>query len=166
MLAPWADVLFAFDRKWWLAYGNTIAPGPELWTSNREVSKVFGLHYVRGEMGGGVAKSKDSVRLGGNSGFQALGLALLFGASEIVLLGYDMQLTNGRSHWHGDHTATYNGGNRLGNPEAKKMKQWHAAFEQIPDAVRARVINATRHTALNCFAQAPLHDVLKVNHET
>lgn len=111
-------------------------------------------------MGGGLSGSKDSVRLGGNSGFQALGLALLFGAKRVILIGYDMQLTEGRTHWHGDHKATYNGGNRLGNPEAKKVAQWHHAFEQIPEAVRARVINATRSTALKCFAQLHLSEAL------
>lgn len=111
-------------------------------------------------MGGGIASSRDSIRLGGNSGFQALGLALLFGAERVILLGYDMQLTNKRTHWHGDHVATYNNGNRLGNPTALKVKQWPEAFAQMPHSVRARVINATRHTALKCFIQRSLDECL------
>lgn len=154
-LAPWADVVFAFDRKWWLVYGECIKEGPELWTSNREVAKVLGLHHVRGEMGGGMPYGKDSIKLGRNSGFQAVQLALFFGAARVVLTGYDMQRTHGLSHWHGDHKSAL-----LGNPVASKFRYWHADFAAMPDDVRARVTNATRQTALTCFTRADLHDCL------
>ncbi|HDY5476679.1 TPA: hypothetical protein RQ695_006640, partial [Pseudomonas aeruginosa] len=38
-----------------------------------------------------------------NSGGGAVSLAIARGAKRIILLGYDMQKTNGQSHWHGDH---------------------------------------------------------------
>lgn len=143
------------DRAWWNQYAVELPEGPELWTTNREASRIWGLNYVHGEPGGGLAQRRDSIRMGGNSGFQALGLALYFGAAHVVLLGYDMQLTGGRTHWHGDHKS-------LGNPMSEKVRGWHKHFAELPAATRARVINSTRQTALRCFERQDLLTALSI----
>ena len=43
------------------------------------------------------------VHHGQNSGYQAVGLAYHLKADRIILIGFDMQRTGGKSHWHGDH---------------------------------------------------------------
>lgn len=152
-LAPFADVVYAMDRAWWNEYGAGIAPGPELWTSSREASRVYRINHINAETGGGISTRRDTIRLGGNSGFQAVGLALLFGAARVILLGFDMQNSGGRTHWHGDHQ-------RLGNPRSARMKEWIARFEQLAHEARAPIINATRTTALGCFPRQDLHACL------
>lgn len=152
-MAPAADVVFAMDRAYWHAYGDKIPAGPELWTTHRECAKVYRLHYIRGEMGGGMSASKDTIRMGANSGYQGLQLALYFGAERVVLLGYDMQFTHGRSHFHGDHKG-------LSNPLPERFKGWIAAFKEIPADVRARIVNASPHTALQCFKRLSLETCL------
>lgn len=154
--APFADAVFAMDRAWWNEYGAGIRPGPELWTTNREAARIYRLHWIRGEAGGGIAKEPNTIRLGGNSGFQALGLALHFGAARVVLLGYDLQLTGGRSHWHGDHK-------RLGNPDPAKVRGWHARFAELARQATASIVNASRQTALGCFPQLGLNEALEAN---
>lgn len=144
------------DRAWWHEYGAGIAPGPELWTTSREAARVYRLNFIRGEAGGGISNSPNTIRLGGNSGFQALALALHFGASRVVLLGYDMQLTGGRSHWHGNHP-------KLGNPRRDRMPEWRARFAQIAAESRVPIINATRDTALTCFPCTDLETALEGN---
>lgn len=141
------------DRKWWNEYGDEIAPGPELWTTHREAAKTWELNYIRGEPGGGMSGRDGVLRMGGNSGFQAVQLALNFGADRIILLGYDMQATHGRSHFFGDHKS-------LGNPVPSKMHTWHRAFAEMPHMVRKRIFNATRETALRCFVRRSLDDCL------
>lgn len=150
---PGADVVFAMDRAWWHEYGGGIAPGPELWTTSREAARVYRLNFIRGEAGGGISTSPNTIRLGGNSGFQALGLALHFGAARIVLLGYDLALTGGRSHWHGNHP-------RLGNPQRSRMGEWCARFAQLAAHARVPILNATRETALTCFPRMSLDAAL------
>lgn len=93
------------------------------------------------------------IRTGGNSGYQALNLAVLLGASRIILLGYDMR----GSHWHGDHPK------RLANPKESDFAAWRARFATtLPDLARAgvEVLNCSRDTALECFARARLEDVI------
>lgn len=141
------------DRAYWHRYGEQIPEGPELWTTNRETARVYKLNYIHGEMGGGMPTDKRSIRMGYNSGFQGLQLALHFGAARVVLLGYDMQYTFGQSHFHGDHKG-------MSNPLESRFKGWIAAFKEIPHDVRARVVNASRHTALQCFKRMTLETCL------
>ncbi len=141
------------DRMWWNEYGATVDCDAELWTTNREAARLYKLNLIVGEPGGGVSTRANTIRLGGNSGFQAVGLALHFGAARIVLLGYDMQFTGGRKHWHADHT-------RLGNPVPARMRDWHARFEQLAGQTRVPIVNATRETALRCFPRVDLIESL------
>lgn len=140
------------DFKWWRKYGNTLPPGVEGWTTGRYSAQVWRLNYIRSEPGGGVSTTPGLIREGGNSGFAAVSLALLFGARRIVLLGYDMQLTGGCTHHHGDH------GPDLGNPDTEKLRTWCKRFAEMAREVPAgvEIVNATRDTALTCFPRMDL----------
>lgn len=118
----------------------------------------MGLNYVPTEPGEGLAKRAGHIRQGRNSGYQALSLALLFGASRVVLLGYDMSMTGKRSHWHGDHKG-------LNNPRAPQLQSWCAIFATLADAMKAakhpaHVVNCSRHTAITCFPREALETAL------
>lgn len=141
------------DRGWWHEYGGQIEGDFELWTSNPEAARIYELNFIRSEQGGGVSNMPGVIRQGGNSGFQAVGLALHFGAARVILLGYDMQLTGGKTHWHGDHK-------RLGNPMTDKMKRWHGRFSLMAAETSVPIVNATRQTALKCFRKVDLLESL------
>ena len=144
------------DRNWWNEYGAEVTGAFEMWTTSREAARIYDLNHIRGEGGGGLARNPGSIRLGGNSGFQAVGLAHHFGAARITLLGYDMQLpATGRTHWHGDHS------HKLGNPIQDRMKAWQKCFAEMAGLVRIPIVNATRETALKCFPQLPLAEALE-----
>lgn len=75
------------------------------------------------------------------------------GAKRIILLGYDMQKTNGQSHWHGDHPK--------GLGSAGKIAEWPSEFERLKrNNPTIEIINCSRETALTCFARRPLEEVL------
>lgn len=110
-LAPWADILFATDVLWWYKYYNEVADefSGDLWTidgvgdhfvkkTGKTNPPIKQVAYDR-ELGLG----KVRVNHGGNSGYIAINLAYLMGAKKIVLIGYDHQHTDGKTHWHGDH---------------------------------------------------------------
>lgn len=141
------------DRGWWNEYGSQVDGDFELWTSNREASRVWGLSFINSEPGGGVSDLPHTIRQGGNSGFQAVGLALYFGAAKVILLGYDMQLTGKKSHWHGDHQ-------QLGNPVADRIIKWRHRFAEMASQTDVEIVNATRGTALTCFPRVNLLESL------
>ena len=109
-LAPWCDILFAADLRWWYRYFEEASQNKsELWTI-----KGVGEHFYKRTKSTPRINEVDFVRHpclgkgnvvshGGNSGYIAINLAYLFGANKIVLVGYDHQHTNNKTHWHGDH---------------------------------------------------------------
>lgn len=141
------------DRNWWKTYAGEVSGDFELWTTTREAARIYKLNLIPAEEGGGLSRKAGTIRRGGNSGFQALSLALHFGAAKVVLLGYDMQLTGGKKHWHPDHE-------NIGNPVAGKMKDWHRHFADLAGQVRVPILNATRQTALKCFPRVDLLESL------
>jgi hypothetical protein len=161
--APWADILYACDAKWWRHYSRSEEYGPVLrmFKGERCCLKTPGIDTPEGvnalpyEDAPGLGRSL--IRAGGNSGYQAINFAYLRGARTIVLLGYDMQATGGRNHHHPDHPQ------RLGNFDARMAANCAPKFSQLADDLRSegvRVINCTRSTALRCFERMPLEHAL------
>ncbi|MGO1079949.1 hypothetical protein [Inquilinus sp. CA228] len=93
---------------------------------------------------------------GGNSGFQALNLAIQFGARRIALIGFDMRLDRGL-HWHGPH------GRDLHNPNEAALMRWRRAFAAAAQdlaALGVTVVNCSPVSALTCFPAGSIEDVL------
>lgn len=143
------------DRAWWNEYGEGIEGDFELWTTNKPAADVFDLNFINSEPGGGISTRPGTIRQGGNSGFQAVSLALHFGAARVILLGFDMQFTGGKTHWHGDHRSS-----RLGNPVQKRLVFWLQRFEEMAKQATVPIVNATRQSALTCFPRVDLTEAL------
>lgn len=154
-LAPFADILYSADPSWWKHYGERHAGfnGRRVALAHADLpAGVDGVAH-RNSLGLGL----DCVHTGCNSGYQAINLAFLGGATTIVLLGYDMQHTGGRFHWHADHPRPL-GNFNPGMPELCRPKFTALAIDLASRGVRC--INASRETALTCFTRQPLAEVL------
>jgi len=154
---PNADVLYAGDRAWWdhhLASVQERFEG-ELWTQDRWTAHHAGLHHIQHSDEPGLSRINGRVHSGGNSGYVALGLAYLFGAREILLVGYDMQDTGGMAHWHGDHPPTLN----QERPYVRWLKAMPTLAEGLKD-VGVQVVNCSIETALLCFPRGDLESCL------
>jgi hypothetical protein len=149
-LAPWADVLMGFDKAWWLAHTAELVD-----YAGRRVTCT----NIRGKAGVQDLQKVIGFRGFGNSGCAAISLASLGRAARIVLLGFDVQHTGGRTHWHGDHPAG------LGN--AASVKMWPRLFAKAAQYAARHgsvVVNASRETALTCFPRVALEDELRLLH--
>lgn len=94
---------------------------------------------------------------GGNSGFQALNLALQWGARKVLLVGFDMTDASG-VHWYGR-----NNWQDANNPNDSNFKRWVAAFEGSVLILKQRgieVINCSPFSALQCFPKMSIEDAL------
>lgn len=95
---------------------------------------------------------------GGNSGFQALNLAVQLGARRIVLVGFDMT-DSGGVHWYGR-----NAWKMANNPDASNFRRWNAAFEGVRpvlDGMSVEVVNASPITTMKAFPRRSIADALK-----
>lgn len=140
-LAPWADALYAMDRDWWSRYhadvlcdfrGARYSNNPVKWATRLEKFH----HY-------------------GNSGAACISLAIAGGARRVILLGYDCSVgPEKQRHWHADYPAG------MGN--AGMIHKWPEKFNALANDYRtcARIINASRKTALTCFERTDLANAL------
>lgn len=158
-IAPWSDILYACDGKWW-----------------RQPGQSYGQEALRSFLGlmvsndkrtceGGVVRWVDIARVnhlvtdgsaigsGSNGGFQALNLAVLTGAKRILLCGYDMR----GGHFHPPHPRP------LDNPSDPTLRRFLSAFGNARSQLRelgVEVVNCTLGSSLTAFPIMPLHEAL------
>lgn len=146
--------MYACDPKCWEHY-KPAYDGLRVCQDAR--ASEFGAYRMPGVDEPGLSLDPHLIHFGANSGYQALNLALHFGARRVLLLGFDMQPTNGRLHWHPDHPTGLN------NPDETRFALWNANFGTVrPDLEKAgvEVVNCSRETALTCFPRASIRDAL------
>lgn len=153
-LAPWADVLYAADAQWWKVNAQAA-----LMFAGRKVSCDAMVPYgsvrrLRQTGLEGYDPTPGCVRTGGNSGYQALHLAIQEGAQRVLLLGYDM----GGTHFFGRHLPP------LRNTDAATFERWAERFSAL-NGRGAEIINCTPGSAIKCFPTASLDEALRYNHQ-
>lgn len=164
-LLPWAHMLYACDSVWWDVQGGVPDFPGEKWSSHtndprgrhndkRAAAAAYGLKVIEGRPGRGFSEDPAAIHYGQNSGFQAVNLALLFGAAKVVLVGFDMRPVNGKTHFFGEHS-----------PPLRNIASFDGfvrAFEEAVDSVPAgvQIVNATWGSAIKCFPKVKLDDAL------
>ncbi len=150
-LAPDADALWACDGKWWKHYGPRLTyTGPKYSLDQTAAPWAFVLKNT-GEMG--LESNPSGLKTGRNSGYQAINLAVHLGATRIVLLGYDMQATKDRDHFHGAHPW------KAIPPYAVFLPMFRFLIEPLK-TLGITVINASRVSALTDFPRLSLEQAL------
>jgi hypothetical protein len=155
-LAPWADALIASDAAWWSYYKGVPAYTGLKFCLEASAAKWPGVQVLRNTGAEGLETEPTGVRTGRNTGAAAINLAVHFGASRVLLLGYDMEAKNERnSHWFGAHPIGLRGGSPY-----PLFRQMFATMVAPLRALDVQVINCSRHTALTCFPRQPLAEGL------
>lgn len=158
---PQADILYACDAAWWRERFGARDFAGERWSSigrpgrfrHNDKSKEQRLHDLRlvfGADGTGFSFDPETIHYGSNSGFQGVNLALLLGASVVILVGFDMR----GSHFFGAHKQPL----RNTSSYANFIRAFDLAAKKLPSD--RRIINATPGSALGCFPRMDLHDAL------
>lgn len=160
-LFPNGDILYACDEEWWNVHDGAADFHGERWSSHdpkkgsgndkRKAAERWGLNLVLGHHGAGFSADQSVIHYGHNSGFQAVNLAILKGATKIVLVGFDMREVDGRRHFFGNHPSPLR---NMGD-----YRNFIRAFEQATPPVP--IINATPDSALKCYPMMPLEEALE-----
>lgn len=156
LAAPWADVLYACDDRWWQAHqGAKSFPGLKF-TVDKRAQRWPGVQAIEKTGTDGLETRRIGVRTGQNSGYQALNLAVHLGAKRILLLGYDMQRgPKGEEHWHADYPW------KSRSPFEAFVRRYQTLVEPL-QRLQIDVVNCSRRSALTMFPQAVITDVLQV----
>jgi hypothetical protein len=154
--APWADVAYFGDYSAIKHYRPKLAPltGAEWVTIDRAAAERWKLTHVKAASANGI--SLQRVHVNGNSGAQAINVAAAFGATRIVLVGFDMRdAKDGSAHWFGQHPAPL--------VRTQLYEEWLHKFETIArDAKQlgVEIVNATPGSALDLFPHVDLNEAL------
>lgn len=162
-LLPFADVLYACDSTWWLTHKGVPGFAGERWSSHgvagrvrhndkSEIGPRFRLNLIEGQDGEGFSTDPSFIHYGSNSGFQAVNMAILWGATRIILVGFDMQGT----HFFGAHPRGLRNTTKYDN----FIRAFKKAATRLPAGVE--ILNATPGSALRCFPMVSLDDALPV----
>lgn len=160
-LAPWADLLYFCDERWYRWHEATVRafPGQRATLKNYHLrDELPGLWCLRQDGENttpGLCESPDGLRTGSNSGYQVLNLLAHLGAARVVLLGFDMTTREGRAHWHPEHP--------LPTPAGIYKSLMLPAFDTLRSPLAARglsIVNATYGSALTTFPYRPLREAL------
>lgn len=158
-LAPWADILFACDHSWWKnSKGCPEFAGLRVTVDKYAVRQFPNIYLVN------CRKPDDRIVLdeigtvgwGGNSGFHCLNLAVQFGCSKVVLVGFDMTVAYGL-HWHGKHPVGMN------NPSTRNIERWRRAVDaaaKVIEPLGVKVINCSPISALQNYPKMALEEAL------
>lgn len=154
-LAPWADVLYWCDTKWWDSRRSEVTDGftgDYIVTLNHPL--IPGTRSLRDLGQIGLSSIPDGLMTGCNSGYAAINLAYLFGAKRICLLGYDMHVSEtGRTHWH-------SGYGKPAHLEDRKLRtQFAPMFAHLVEPLAkagVEVYNCTAGSALTIWPMRPL----------
>lgn len=169
-LLPRFDVLMGGDREWWTVHKGCPSFEGEKWSSHehdihgeelvndkRALADQYDLNLVTGRDGDEFSFDPKFIRYGSNTGFQAINLALLFGCTHIVLVGFDMRRVNGQAHFFGDHPEGLR--NTEDNGYRGFVTHFARAAKRLPKDVS--IINATEGSALDCFPMKSLDEALR-----
>lgn len=152
-ICDFLDVFYACDPKWFDCNPGVLKhPCKQKWTQDKNAAK-YGCKRVSGSSGQGLSVRDSHIHFGSNSGFQLLNLALHYGITRFLLLGYNMDVPKGQQqHFFGKHPKPLNQGNNY--------RGFAAQFEKIAPQHKSMVINCTYPTMLKCFTQMPLEKAL------
>jgi hypothetical protein len=160
-LCPWSDVLYGCDAAWWRnANGLPKFSGLKVSATGRIATRFPDIRIVQVADPSGdrlIFSPPGTVGSGGNSGFQALNLAVQFGARRVLLIGFDMTDQYG-VHWYGRAS-----GNGRSNPAEWNFKRWRAAFDTASVQLKTagvQVLNASDLSVLTCFPKVTVEQAL------
>ena len=154
-ICDFMDVHYACDTRWWDHNGKEfkeLFPNQESWTQCKTSAEKFKINWTDGKHEKGLSIDSNIIHFGSNSGYQMLNIAFLMGCNKFILLGYNMQHFDGKSHFFGDHPGGMN--NRSPYPTFLQK------YQTIQEPIKKLVVNCTENSALRCFRQSTLEEEL------
>jgi len=151
-LCPWAEILYGCDKAWWDHHrGLPDFAGLRLCHDGTACQYYKGLQriWIDNPAGDELLFDRPTyLGAGGTSAFQAMNLALQFGATGILLVGVDCTLEHGE-HWFGRYPSPMN------NPAQSNVVRWKKAFDGAAYGLRKRGIDVVNCSPISALVNYP-----------
>jgi hypothetical protein len=159
-LCPWAEVCYGCDAPWWIDRKGLPKFGGLKIYHGLAANKYPAMHRCDIDISSDNMLVAQPMKIGngGNSGFQALNLAVQFGAMDVILIGMDCHQRGG-VHWYGRNTWL-----NANNPMASNYNRWMKGFDTAGRDLKklgVTVINASMESEIKTFSKKPLPEVME-----
>ena len=166
-LAPWADVLYSCDHRWWEMRHAAVKNfnGIKVTQDDQAAKQFPDLKKIklRPERAGGYVRyflmdEWGEVGSGQGSGFQVVNWLAQLAVRGIALLGFDGCMIGNKIHWHGRHEG------RLNNPNHSTFMGWKMWMENAAPKLRElniEMVNCSMVSTIGCFPRFTVEDTLK-----
>lgn len=166
-LAPWADVAYGCDAAWWIhRQGLPKFSGIKVAWEDRVATHFRDVRLIRiRETAKSTRQAPDYLHrilvdepgvIGGGRGsaFQAINLAVQFGASRIALIGIDLTGSHyyGRNNWF-----------KAGNPDEQQFDLCRKAYElnaPVLKSLGVDVVNLSPVSRINGFRNSTIEKIV------
>lgn len=174
LVAPWAQVCYFADAKWWKWHKEGIAKSwPWVSFTAAQVKEAFAgfagqkvsiehkpqpsdedVLVLKNDGPDGLSENPQAIRTGSNSGYQALNIAVLAGAKRIVLLGYDMYYEGAKSHAHNGHP------DKMSESAYRGYATLFKTLQVPLKKLGVEVLNCSEKSRIDCFTKVSLEKAL------
>lgn len=171
-IAP-LTALLACNSEWWDHYwprDERLRTGDfAKWTWDKPTADRYGLAHIRGEWGDGLSTDPEVIHYGHSSGYQLINLALHYGVTEMVLVGYDLRypagydgqraVAGGDRHYFGEYPPELQHWTRNNIGACGELNGLLECYRTIrPADYGIRIINCSPGSALDFFEMGVLAD--------
>lgn len=156
------DCWIACDPAWHDVYSPVVLDCDQ-WHWDKNICEQHNYYYIEGRWGEGLSTDPAYIHYGHSSAFQALNLALHYGCSPLLLVGFDMRYGEGERHYfsglsgedgeYPERLRKFSDFDKphvtTGNPKDYGLFQYYqtvADQKGLPP-----IINCTPNSALTCF---------------
>lgn len=150
-----ADIGYACDKKWW-EHHNGI-PGFRGIRTSCDDSGFPDIRFLHNTGRDGFDPVPGNLRTGGNSGYQAMHLAMQLGVTKIILVGFDMR-GKPQHHWFGEHPKQVE---CLALNHDSRIRYFTTLLPALRE-LGVDVLNASPGSALTFFRSVPLEQALEI----
>ena len=151
----WLDIWYAADWPFWKHYearaqaSQALKVCADVMSRGSRLVDLF-LSTANDER---ASRFEPGFAVSGNhSGFQALQMAISFGASKVVLLGYDCKARGTSTNYFGRKPNTLH--------RASNYESWREHYDRLLVPVGVEVLNATPGSAITAFPRVSLDEAL------
>lgn len=161
-MAPWADLLYFADQRWFDHYKADVLAFKGLKVSIQNAHPVTAtdpdvkILKNKGDHPG-LYREPDGLHTGRNSGYQAINVLAHLGVGKIVLLGFDCRADDRARHWWGKEYPW-----RSSGPQIYKetfLPRYRTLIDPLKN-LGIDVVNATPGSAIDWWPMMPIQEVL------
>jgi len=149
LLGDWVDVGWFGDKKWLKWHRDPWKKSPCIKVSCNHNMEVLHndsgwIHFMARGKQAGIETNPGVISWNHCSGSSAINLAYHFGATRIILIGFDMHDVDGKKNFHKDHKDN-------GNAPYQRFLRCYGEIAKDAKALDIEILNATPDSAIRHF---------------